>query len=386
MYQGNGELAQVPAAPGFVPTAVVGARETAATAAAAQATAAVNARYVMALQKPRQHDQVRFNLLRECRRPSFAESAIYELPRGGKSISGPSIRFAEAAIRALTNVLPETAVVFDDDDKRVVAVRVTDLECNVTYSRDVSITKTVERRQLAKNQKPISVRANSYGDTVYIVPATDDEILMRENALVSKALRTLALRLIPGDLLDEAMEVVKTTLASEVKKDPDAARRKLLDHFANLNVSPAQIAEFLGHDTATMSPGEVAMLRGVWTAVRDGKSWEEATEDAEKPDPNASKDSPEARAAAAKRLAEARTTAAFDAYAAALKNCGIDDPAKAPLAQLEQALAILTRAAAPAPAATTAAPAAPAAAPAENPADFAKRKAAGGAAPQGGAT
>ena len=53
--------------------------ETASAAVAAQSKAMVEARYIMAMQRPRNWDQVRQDLIKECRRPSFAhnKSAFY---------------------------------------------------------------------------------------------------------------------------------------------------------------------------------------------------------------------------------------------------------------------------------------------------------------------
>ena len=58
-------------------------------------------------------------------------------------------------------------------------------------AQDVTVTKTVERRKLPQGEKPIRVRANSNGQPIYILHATDDEILNKQNALISKAVRTL---------------------------------------------------------------------------------------------------------------------------------------------------------------------------------------------------
>nr|NIU03565.1 hypothetical protein [Gammaproteobacteria bacterium]NIV50929.1 hypothetical protein [Gammaproteobacteria bacterium]NIX84839.1 hypothetical protein [Gammaproteobacteria bacterium] len=100
--------------------------ETASTAVAAQAAASVQARYVMALQRPRNIDQVRVDLLKECKRPGFARVAMYHKPIG-KGVTGPSIRFAEAAMRCMGNLMPEVATLYDDHDKRILRVSVTDL-------------------------------------------------------------------------------------------------------------------------------------------------------------------------------------------------------------------------------------------------------------------
>ena len=110
----------------------------------------VEARYIMAIRRPRDMDVVREKMLKECRRPSFAAVARYQKPIGrdkSKWPSGPSIRFAEAAVRNMTNITVETMTVYDDREKRIVRVTVTDLEANVPYAQDVTITKTIERRQ-----------------------------------------------------------------------------------------------------------------------------------------------------------------------------------------------------------------------------------------------
>jgi len=65
-------------------SSTLAAQETASAYVAAQAKAVVEARYVMALRRPRQWDQVRQDLLKECKRPSFAnnKSAYYRKPIG----------------------------------------------------------------------------------------------------------------------------------------------------------------------------------------------------------------------------------------------------------------------------------------------------------------
>ena len=229
---------------------------------AQQAIASVQARYVMAIKRPRNWDQTRQDMLKECARPSFARVARYRKPVG-EGIEGPSIRFAEAALRYMKNVIVETPLVRDDAAARVLRVTVTDLEANLTYWKDVTVPKTVERRQLGKGQLPISKRHNSYGDLVYLVPATDDQILNTENALVSKAIRTCALRLLPGDILDECMEAVIRTQRNEDAKDPDAARKALVDTFGAVGVRADDLSAYLAHDLGVMTPAELLHLRAI---------------------------------------------------------------------------------------------------------------------------
>lgn len=246
-------------------------RETASGAMAAMAKAAVEARSIMAMNNPRNLDTVRSSLLKECQRPSFASVARYKKPIG-QGVEGFSVRFVEQALQTLGNCESSATTVYDDDSKRIVEVRVTDYERNVCHSKQVTVSKTVERRSLRKNQTPISSRTNSGGQTVYTVQASDDDLLNKEAALVSKALRTCGLRLIPGWLQDEAEKQVRATLSDRSAADPDAERRVLLDSFGKLNVSPADLSEYLGHDVAKMSPSQTQDLRKVFVALRDGQA------------------------------------------------------------------------------------------------------------------
>jgi hypothetical protein len=225
--------------------------ETASTAVAAQAKALVEARYTVAIRRPRDIDAVRASLMKDCQRPSFAAVAIYNKPVG-KGIKGPSIRFAEAALRAMTNITVETATVYDDREKRIVRVTVTDLEANLPYSLDVTIEKTIERHKIKEGDVVIRSRQNSYGDTVHLLEAGEDDILNKQNALISKA------------------------MAKEDAVDPDAAKRRLFDAFSEFGVNIVDIKKFLGHDGAKLSPKEYADLRGYYAALKEGETtWRE---------------------------------------------------------------------------------------------------------------
>lgn len=243
-------------------------------ALAAQVQAAIHARYTLALRRPRDLDRVRVDLLKDCQRPRFAQVARYAKPMGGSKIEGPSIRFVEAAIRHFRNVLPESMVIFDDERRRIVRVSVTDLENNITYSQDVAVDKTVERRNGADRQI-VGQRQNSKGETVFVVLATEDELSTKQAAAVSKALRTCALRLLPGDLVDEAMEAVIATRRGGAKTDPDAERKKICDDFAEVGVTPEQLKEYLGHDLVALSEKEASHLWDVRCAMKEGARWSE---------------------------------------------------------------------------------------------------------------
>jgi hypothetical protein len=247
--------------------------ESAATASASRAKALAEARYVMAIRNPRNWDQVRQDLLKECRRPSFAnnKSAYYVKPIGD-GVEGLGIRFVEVAIRCMKNISVETEMSFEDDTKEVHRVEVNDIEGNVPLGMTVPVSKFVERKYPADDGTYISVRKNSWGKNVYLVPAKGDELLNIRGALISKAMRTLGLRLVPGYLQDEAIDIIKGVRLDTAAKDPDAERRKILDAFAEINVRAVDLTDYLGHDVAACSPAEMVKLRGLYGAIRDGEA------------------------------------------------------------------------------------------------------------------
>lgn len=249
--------------------------ETASTAVAAQSRALIESRYVMAKKFPRDEEEVRQKLLKECLRPSFASVAIYRKPIG-QGIEGPSIRFAETAIRLMKNIVIDTMTVYDDREKRIVRVMVTDLEANVPYSQDVTVEKTVERRNVKQGDEVLRSRTNKQGHTVHIIVGTDDDILNKQNALISKAIRTQGLRLVPGDLIDEALELIYQTRQNQDAADPDKARRNVFDAFNHLGVPVTDLQAWLGHKGDSLTPKELSDLRGLYAALKDGEtSWRE---------------------------------------------------------------------------------------------------------------
>jgi len=248
-------------------------QETASTAIAAQAKAMVESRYIMAMRNPRNWDQVRQDLIKECERPAFAhnKSTYYKKPIGN-GVEGLGIRFVEVALRCMRNVLIEANMIFEDDQKEIHRVSVTDLESNVTYPLDVKVTKTVERSKPADDGSFISARKNSYGNMTYTIPAQDDELLNKRGAMISKAVRTLGLRIIPGDLCDEAEKIIKEIRLDKAAKDPSAERKLIVDSFSDIGVKAVDLVEYLGHSIEQCSPTQLVDLRGIYGAIRDGEA------------------------------------------------------------------------------------------------------------------
>jgi hypothetical protein len=278
-------------------------QETASTMAAAQGKAMVEARYVMAMRNPRNWDQVRLDILSECRRPSFANNkSVYYVKPIGQGVEGLGIRFVESALRHMRNVLIEPTLTFEDESKEIFRVSVTDLEANITHFFDAKVPKTVERSKPMDDGSYISMRRNSWNKPVYTVPANDDDLLNKRGALISKVVRTLGLRIIPGDIQDEAIDIIKAIRLDDAARDPAAERKRIVDAFGALGVKATDLVEYLNHDLDQCSPAELVNLRGIYSAIRDGEAtWATVMENKANQDEEGKK-TPTAKPAAPKEL------------------------------------------------------------------------------------
>jgi hypothetical protein len=234
--------------------------------------AEVFARREQAIRFPRDILGFRQRILTHCERFAFAEKARYSKPVGGGLIHGPSIRFVEAALQSYGNVDIGQQIIQDDATHRVVRVSVTDLETNVQVSEDVQVAKTVERRNTKQGDEILGERTNSHGTKVYILAATDDDLQIKIAAAVSKKVRTCGLRLLPPDVVDEAIEQCIATSHNRTKEDPQGQAKAMADAFGQVGVSADQLAKYLGHSALQCAPAEIDEMRAIFAAISDGET------------------------------------------------------------------------------------------------------------------
>lgn len=246
--------------------------ELSAAASAAHCEAMVKARVVLAMQRPRDFDKARQKVLTACKRPGFAEVAIYAKPVGNKKIEGASVRLAETLAQAWRNIITDYTIVYDDQFIRKVHVVAMDVEENNTAGGELIIEKTVERSD-PRGRAVLSERTNVSGGKTFLIAATEDELKNKMNAEISKMKRNSTLALIDNDLVQEAMAVCKATMKDADAKNPDEAKRRVLDAFDEIGVSVDDVREYLGRNNLdSLTPAELADLRKAYAAIDSGES------------------------------------------------------------------------------------------------------------------
>ena len=185
----------------------------------------------------------------------IAMSCIYALPRGGKVISGPSVRLAEICASAYGN-LHMGARVVGIEDKEIIAQGITwDLEKNNR------VTIEVRRRITNKN-------GSRYND---------DMILMTGNAAASIGLRNAIFRVIPkayvNAVYNKAREVAvgnASTLSSK--------RALVIERLTKMGAVQERILAKAGRKSVEdITLDDMEMLIGLGTAIKNGDQSIDAT-------------------------------------------------------------------------------------------------------------
>jgi hypothetical protein len=177
-----------------------------------------------------------------------AESCYYSLPRGNKSIEGPSVRFAEMVAHAWTNLGTQTTIMSIDDTAVIVRARVVDLERN-------SVTEMEQRRVVHKKRK------NNRPD--------EDDKQIAVAVATSIAYRNAVFRAVPRALWEPVYQ--KTLRAADGDDTMDSRRARALGHFKELGASEAQILAALGREgVEEISAADLRHLKGMATAIKEG--------------------------------------------------------------------------------------------------------------------
>lgn len=228
----------------------------------------LQAAVLLARQFARDEEAVWERALRTCRRPSFAEQAMYAIPRGGTTVRGPSVYLARELARLWGNIRYGSEIIADTATHRTVRVWAWDIEANTRVAEDVTMAKLVARKRGGK-------------ETVMVEPT---EIELREMTARQAAIatRNCLLRLLPADLVEACCEAAEQTLRAATSKQRPAVIEQLVQSYARFSVTPQMIEAYIGRPLAQVTDEQLTDLRRVYRALADGQAtWGELTDAAD---------------------------------------------------------------------------------------------------------
>lgn len=220
--------------------------------------AEVDIQIATAKKYPRVLSKVKINML------SFATidvetaaSCFYTLPRGGKSIQGPSVRLAEIAVSCYGNMRAGSriiSVVSTGDNPHVVIQAVAhDLENNTSV-------------QMEKRRR-INTKKGRDGERM---PISEDDITLAANACSAVALRDAIFKVVPMVLIKPVFDQARKTAIGKAETLNDR-RGKAIAAFAKMGVVESRVLAMLEKaKVEDIDLEDLGTLLGVFNSIKDG--------------------------------------------------------------------------------------------------------------------
>lgn len=179
-----------------------------------------------------------------------AASCMYNLPRAGKNIEGPSVRLAEIVGSSWGNMRYGARVIREEGNFIVAHGAAHDLE------RNVACTIEVRRRIVDRKGKRFN----------------DDMINTTANAACSIALRNAIFRVVPKAFVDVVYQQAKKVAIGDASTLSDR-RVKAIDYFSKMGVRKEQVLMALGKAAIEdVDLTDLEKMLGWTTAIKDGET------------------------------------------------------------------------------------------------------------------
>lgn len=210
---------------------------------------------VAAKRFPRDEVAAYNRILQDCQRQSLAEKAMYEYPRGGQIVTGPSIHLAKTMARGWGNIDSGFKVLEQTPNESTVMAYCWDLETNY---RETKVFTVPHIRETKKGAYPLT-------DSRDIYEMIANQAARRE--------RSCILSVIPGDVVDAAVGQCNVTLSGKSKMPLVDMVRSLVKNFQEqYSVTAEMLEAYIGCKKEAFSNQSVVRLKNVYNALRDGSA------------------------------------------------------------------------------------------------------------------
>lgn len=215
--------------------------------------AEVQAAMTIAKRFPRDPRRAMDRIINACSRVSLAECAVYQYARGGTDVTGPSIRLAEAVAQEWGNLQFGVRELEQRLGESTVEAYAWDLETNTRSSK---IFQVKHKRHTKKGTFELEDPRDIY------------EMVANQGA---RRLRSCILAVIPGDVIDAAVNQCEVTVKSKIEVTPETIK-KMVEAYATLGVTAEQLSGVIQRHLETMTPAQYLRLRKIYQSIRDGMS------------------------------------------------------------------------------------------------------------------
>lgn len=216
-----------------------------------RAVAEAQGKLVIAQKFPRNEIQAFAEMKKACRRIGLAEKAFYSYPRGGETVSGPTIRLAEELARCWRNIEYGIKELSQDNGKSEMQAFAWDLEANTMSVQN--FTNPHAREVRGKVKALTSLR----------------DIYENNANMAGRRLRSRILAVLPADFVEEAIAECKKTLAGHNNIPLGDRIRKMTDVFEQMGVTQDMLEKRLGRKLETMSGDDLTEYVGIFNSLKE---------------------------------------------------------------------------------------------------------------------
>lgn len=256
----------------FGPRAVAERQSAGAMQSQSRELAETQTKYLMAQRFPRDVVANMDKILNAFTRPTLAEKAQYQFARGGTDIVGPSIRAAEAIAQQWGNMEQGFREIQRGVDAK-----------GVPYSEVEAYCVDLESRASKRLQFIVPHWRDTKQGGYKLKDERDIYELIANQA--QRRTRACILAMVPGDVVEAAMNQAEVTLKTKADITPEGIQR-LLATFEELGISKELIEKRIQRRAEAIQPAQVVCLKRIYASLRDGMSdpqdWFEIAPDAPK--------------------------------------------------------------------------------------------------------
>jgi len=216
---------------------------------------------MMAKQFPRDKIYSKEKLLNDCCREGLASVATYSYSKGGTEITGPSIRLAEAAKNAWGNMQSGWRELARTTVNGVGISEVEAFAWDTENNTRASVAFTVRHwRDTKSGGYPLKEEREIY------------ELCANQ---ASRRERACILKMIDGDMIEEALKQVNVTLTTKVQVTPERIKSLVKTFFDEFEITEAQIEKRVQRRVETINPATMISLTKIYNSLKDGMSKKE---------------------------------------------------------------------------------------------------------------
>lgn len=214
----------------------------------------VKGQIFMAQNMPRNVFQAEQRIMDACKRLSLAETAVYSFPRGGTKVTGPSIRLAEVLAQNWGNISFGVKELERREGESTAVAYAWDMQTNTRTEKEFTVAHVRSAR--GKVQKLTDER------DIYELVAN----------MGARRLRSCLLGIIPGDIVEKAVEQCTETVRSGGGDKPLKERiGMMLDLLReNYGVTQEQVENRFGYNADSFTGFDGVEMKRIFTSLKDG--------------------------------------------------------------------------------------------------------------------